>query len=125
MQHFRILSKIVLALFTLNLVSCGTKPNIHVEDYIIGGYEGAAGGPDACTEVHTLFTDTPPAHFGLSECLRRIVGKIYLDGAALSSMQENIDVMCTSLGSCTYQQQQAINLVKQALQQGLSTRQLK
>lgn len=104
------------AIIAIVLTSCGGKPDIHVQDYVVGAYEGPAGGPDAsCSEVHTLHTEIPPAHFGLSECLRRLIGKTYIDGAALSQMQENIDVMCTSLGSCTYEQQRAISLVRQAL----------
>lgn len=110
------------ALLILLLTSCGGKPNIQVQDYVVGAYEGAAGGPNACTEVHTLHTEIPPAHFGLAECLRRLIGKTYIEGAALSQMQENIDLMCTALGSCTYEQRQALAYVKQALQQAASAK---
>lgn len=109
--------RIALALCGLSLASCNNPPDVQVKDYVIGSYEGPVGGPVACTEVHTLFTKIPPAHFGLTECLRRMIGKTYMDGAALSEIQENIDVMCTSLGSCTYEQQQALAYIKQALQQ--------
>lgn len=105
------------ALLIFLLTSCGAKPNIQVQDYVIGAYEGAAGGAKACTEVHTLFTNISPAHFGLADCLQRLIGKTYMDGAALSQIQENIDLMCTSLGSCTYEQSQALSYVKQALSQ--------
>ena len=112
-------SRIIPVLCSLSLLSCGPpKPNITVKDYVIGGYEGVAGGPVACSEVHTLFTSTPPAHFTLDECLLRLVGKTYLDGSAINDMVSNIDLMCTSLGSCTYQQQFAMRLIKSALIRG-------
>lgn len=118
MRLFKLLSKITLALLTLNLASCGgVKPNITVDDIVVGGYEGPAGGPVACSEVHTLFTDVPPAHYDLNTCLARLVGKVYLDGAPLNKMVANIDTMCTSLGSCTYEQEQAARSIKSALVQ--------
>jgi len=110
--------KTTLVSLTLSLVSCGSpKPNIDVEDYTIGSYEGAAGGPNACTEVHTLFTSIPPEHFGLNACLARLVGKVYMDGDALNTIISNEDLMCTSLGSCTYEQQQMVNQIKSAFAQ--------
>lgn len=106
-----------IALVPCFLSACGGKPEIQVKDYIIGAYEGAAGGPDACSEVHTVHTEIPPAHYGLAACLSRLIGKVYMDGAALSEIQQNIDVMCTSLGSCTYEQRAALSYVKRSLMQ--------
>ena len=115
MRHYNLWFLVILGSFSLD--SCGPKPNITVNDYVIGGYEGVAGGPSACTEVHTLFTTIPLAHFNLNDCLLRLVGKVYLDGNNLNSMVSNIDLMCTSLGSCTYQQQIAMLYLKSALKQ--------
>lgn len=110
--------KTTLLSLTLSLVSCGTpKPNIDVDDYVVGSYEGPAGGSVACTEVHTLFTTTSPAHFGLTACLERLIGKVYMDGDALNTIIMNEDLMCTSLGSCTYEQQQMVNNIKAAFAQ--------
>lgn len=119
-QHFKIWSKIALALCALSITSCAPgapKPDISVLDMVIGGYKGAAGGPEACTEVHTIFTNLAPVHFALADCLHRMIGKVYMDGAKLNLAIENIDVMCTALGSCTYEQQQALSMVRQALHQ--------
>lgn len=110
-------SLVLLTISVLPLSACDNAPDIQVHDYVIGGYEGAAGGAIACTEVHTLFTSIAPAHFSLSQCLQRLIGKVYLEGAALNEITTNVDIMCTSLGSCTYEQQQAMELVKSALRQ--------
>lgn len=116
MHTLKRLGSYLATLLVLN--ACVSGGNVQVSDYVIGGYEGAAGGAIACTEVHTLFTDIPPVHYGLSDCLRRLVGKVYLDGAAFSQIQANIDTLCAQGGECTYEQEQAVAAIKMALARG-------
>jgi hypothetical protein len=122
MHLFKKSFKTILASCALSafLISCGApRPGIPIEvkDYVVGGYLGPAGGPGkACREVHTLFTEKPGQNYDLQTCLQHIIGKVYLPAAALNEIQTNVDAMCTSLGSCTYEQEQRMLATKAILE---------
>lgn len=112
MRLYRQLALIILASLT---VSCGHE-QVQIPDFEYCGYLGPAGGPDdACSCVHTLFTDVPPKHYPLNTCFQKLEGAVFFQGKYMNTMQANLDKLCAQGGNCTYEQEQALKTVQTML----------
>lgn len=97
-----------LSLFAILALTACSNPQIGVPDFVYCGYLGPAGGPgNACSCVHTLFTDEAPVHYDLETCLTMLQGSVFTDGANFNALQAREDKLCTETSSCTYEQKQA------------------
>ena len=118
MQLSRRLARIILASSIVSLASCAQQ--IQVPDFEYCGYLGPVGGPDdACSCVHTIFSDIPPAHYPLNVCLQKLQGAVFFQGQFMNTMQANLDKLCTQVGNCSYEQEQSVKTMK-AIKKGMA-----
>lgn len=122
-RHFSRSARTILAWFTLNislgLCGCAHNQPVQVHDHEYCGWLGAVGGPgNACSCVHTIQTSIPPAHYDLDTCLDKLVGSIFIQGAAFNEIQLTVDTLCTDTQNgpgCTYDEKQKVQQIKYLL----------